>query len=472
MIRAINRDGQDALHVAIARENLDAMRSLLAYKAAPSLKIGHENSLSAFEAAEKLLANSKCRKFMDRIQSESWNSVVIAADLGSVDRINALLDENEHDVNALNKERHTALHLAAFQGHSEAVRFLVLSKASPDGGDLNSSSLSPLHLAAQGGHEATVRALLAARCQICPPYVEKSPLDVAEGDACRHLLKTMGADGWTPLMIAAEKGGHLLRQYLKLKECCVCQRNKKLFPDWFQHEVFFLAKLQAAEKNWTLETSESCKPLVGLTAMQASKISSFPEYVYVFGNETFEPGVHTWEVLVEHVVSMWLGITKASAAEDLPPETFTKTKPEAFTKQNTLWFSSGGSAAWIGIRPTIHIVSNSEYSSGQFIELTLNTCNHSLSMKIDGQLAILASNIDDVDMRACFCMNAAESVKIVSRKSFIAAAISHTSLGISSEEWSVVFDNSKWTESEDRYLSSLIRVPGELLYKYPLCCKC
>ena len=63
-----------------------------------------------------------------------------------------------------------------------------------------------LHIAALNGHAKALQALLASKAEFC--VLDKdglSPLDLANDEKCIEVLKAVGADGWTPLMIAAEK---------------------------------------------------------------------------------------------------------------------------------------------------------------------------------------------------------------------------------------------------------------------------
>ena len=55
----------------------------------------------------------------------------------------------------------TALHEAAWNGHSDVVKVLLNAFCFVDG--INNSSFTPLHLASQSGHAKTVKTLLKWR---------------------------------------------------------------------------------------------------------------------------------------------------------------------------------------------------------------------------------------------------------------------------------------------------------------------
>ena len=78
-----------------------------------------------------------------------------------------------HDLHARNAESHTALHVAASVGMMESILTLIRFKC-----DINASS--------------------ETGC---------TPLSLADNQECAQLLKMLGADGWTPLMVMAERGG-------------------------------------------------------------------------------------------------------------------------------------------------------------------------------------------------------------------------------------------------------------------------
>ncbi|XP_072294824.1 CARD- and ANK-domain containing inflammasome adapter protein [Eucyclogobius newberryi] len=98
--------------------------------------------------------------------------------------MNALLSFKQINVNALDNEKRSALHLAAMEGNLENVTSLLSHKAKAVAKDKNGST--PMHYAAAGGHVSTVSALLQS--------LKKKSIDE------RNTWKK------TALHVAAEKG--------------------------------------------------------------------------------------------------------------------------------------------------------------------------------------------------------------------------------------------------------------------------
>ena len=82
------------------------------------------------------------------------------------------------DVNAKDVNGYTALHLAAYQGHTDAVRALVLAGA--DVSAKNVGEATALYYAAMEGHTDAVRALVVAGADASKKDSRKeTPLDIA-----------------------------------------------------------------------------------------------------------------------------------------------------------------------------------------------------------------------------------------------------------------------------------------------------
>ena len=66
---------------------------------------------------------------------------------------------------------------------------------------------TPMHAVAEKGLTSAVALLADARADVCAiDAAGKTPLTLATNEECRNALKALRADGWTPLMIAAEAG--------------------------------------------------------------------------------------------------------------------------------------------------------------------------------------------------------------------------------------------------------------------------
>jgi ankyrin repeat protein len=86
------------------------------------------------------------------------------------------------DVNARQEDHWTALHLAAKNGHGEAVKALIEGSAAVDAQEKYEATA--LHLAAQNGHSEPVRACW-------------TPLNVAANNGHLEVVKFLfGKKGW------------------------------------------------------------------------------------------------------------------------------------------------------------------------------------------------------------------------------------------------------------------------------------
>eukprot|EP00658_Telonema_sp_P-2_P079903 TRINITY_DN7853_c0_g1_i3.p1 TRINITY_DN7853_c0_g1~~TRINITY_DN7853_c0_g1_i3.p1 ORF type:complete len:144 (+),score=44.46 TRINITY_DN7853_c0_g1_i3:118-549(+) len=106
---------------------------------------------------------------VDAKDSSGWTALHYAADKGSVDIANLLLDEGSN-VNAKDEAKRTPLHLAANGGDAAMVALLVKRGAARH--FLNVAGWTALRYAEEGKH-ADVIALLAT----CLLYTSPSPRD-------------------------------------------------------------------------------------------------------------------------------------------------------------------------------------------------------------------------------------------------------------------------------------------------------
>ncbi|HYB96820.1 MAG TPA: DUF3131 domain-containing protein [Vicinamibacterales bacterium] len=91
-------------------------------------------------------------------QDHQWSALMMAAFLGDLDIVNALLSKDPN-LNSANDDGGTALMYAATAGHTEVVKALLAKGATIDAQDL--AGLTPLMLAANNGHTQTVKTLIA-----------------------------------------------------------------------------------------------------------------------------------------------------------------------------------------------------------------------------------------------------------------------------------------------------------------------
>ena len=103
-----------------------------------------------------------------------------------------------------------------------------------DGFDLlatNKEGESAVHLSARKSKYDVIVALADAKVDLNTlNKVGKSPLEVASEPFCAEVLRMLGADGWTPLMLSATRGLDHLHKFLSYCEAVRCHRSKSFFP--------------------------------------------------------------------------------------------------------------------------------------------------------------------------------------------------------------------------------------------------
>ena len=241
-----------------------------------------------------------------------------------------------YDVNCLNRSGDSPLHIAAGAGVLDSVVALLEFRADAN---QRSSNLgrTALHIAAMKGHTAIVVRLLENSANISQPDDSgKTPLDLAcetpknkncsvssylqTQNKCVDTLRASGADGWTPLLFASQKGSFKLRQSLKrtlqLKSVLKCIEDGQSFIN--QDTNWFISKL-VRYKNyldsaiWTWQDQESDSIILSEDAMTIEKLKKSPGSADVscaLGNVDFHNGLHIWEMNVENVQSMCIGIAQ------------------------------------------------------------------------------------------------------------------------------------------------------------------
>ncbi len=96
------------------------------------------------------------------------------------------------DINSVNKDLQTALHIAAKRGHVRGVQTLLELNADVDSTD--SMLRTALHYAAHEGHDQVVTALLDFKACVSVPDLDKlAPLDLTRSKSCAETLKKCGA---------------------------------------------------------------------------------------------------------------------------------------------------------------------------------------------------------------------------------------------------------------------------------------
>jgi ankyrin repeat protein len=100
------------------------------------------------------------------LEQGSALNIFEAAALGRAGRLRELLDCDGARVLAVSASGHTALHLAALYGRTDAVRLLLERGADPNAPTTTGRQATPLHCAALRGHLAAVRLLLAGGADV------------------------------------------------------------------------------------------------------------------------------------------------------------------------------------------------------------------------------------------------------------------------------------------------------------------
>lgn len=92
--------------------------------------------------------------------SGSFNELYNAIESANFDEVKRLVIEEEYDLNDENDDGDAPLHVAALQGHTEIVKFLMLKGANVN--SKNPEGDTPLHLALREGHLEIARSIIFA----------------------------------------------------------------------------------------------------------------------------------------------------------------------------------------------------------------------------------------------------------------------------------------------------------------------
>jgi hypothetical protein len=171
-----------------------------------------------------------------------------------------------------------------------------------------------------------------------------------------------------------------------------------------------------SEASWTWGPCEPNNIMIldnGLTAKNRS--GSGPDYSCALGNETFFRGVHTWEIEVQNVNSMWLGISRgvqeAGGLGNSPGQ----------HGEFQLYFGSGGGWGHRGSTPNVETISSGNFGSGQKVKLVLDIGAKSLTMSVNGDVKYICHDVDcAAGVVPYMCSDYTESATIISRSSTLA----------------------------------------------------
>ena len=365
---------------------------------------------------------------------------------------------SQHGIDSQNSKKQTALHIAVTKSNLEAVKALLRFKASTEVRD--ELEQTPLHCASLNGDEDIVKELLHAKANVQSlTKTGKSCLDCAldsKSLRCIAILKMVGTDEWTPLMVAAENGLYLLKEYLEVRENCLALRDRSKFRDSFQQEVHFFSNLTNcnSEKQSLTWDSSTMDRTNENTMARSHKDSNFS---YALGTLLGE-GVHIWQLGIgEFSDRIWVGVAKNLDTEGVNPF---KSSPKSYV----VCFGSDGVYGVGGACPKGRTVSfdalfanesERSYRPGQVVEFCLDTFKASLKISINGILAVIAYNMDTQDIRPYVCSSAElRSVTITTLKSEV---LSEATILIAPDEQSAGLDNSIWSIELDAALKHIFQ---------------
>jgi hypothetical protein len=354
-------------------------------------------------------------------------------------------------VDQANLAQETALHLAVGRGDVATVKALLAARACTE--IKNSFEQTAVHLASENGNEQLVQVLLEAKANADAVNKDgKSCLEmaVAHNHSCSAAFKRIGADGWTPLMVAAEKGGSAIEEYLLCRKYCLSVRNRDSFPENFSHEVRFYSGLLPTKiskfewgRKWNMANFDNaCSWKVA--SLDSSAVSG------ALGSEEFASGIHAWKVLLaDFRGKVWIGVARNTEDVACDPQT-SKSSKTCYI----VYFESGGAEGVIGAhqqsKPVFFDrVGSSSFSCGQIVELRLDTFKNSLEMRLDGSTTRTAHNIDARNIHPYVCFETSGSATFVESSSRISNLLSV----ISEEERSAGCENSLWSSDLDSALS-------------------
>ncbi len=413
--------------------------------------------LAAFRkhsAAVQVLVDAKAQ--VDAVDCQLRTPLHIAAMRRSSDIVKILLAHAPTDrvlfLEHLDRKQNTALHYAASIS-VQSVYLLVEAQARVDG--IDSLDRTALHLAAQAGNSGTLRALINMKADCNMRDKEgHSPFELAKTEQCRYVMKVIGSGGWTPLMVAAERRGTEVRQYLNqyslIYSTLKSIKSQTSFSPSFQEDVKKYLSLGPKPDQWIWGPHEKRLFLSDDKLMVKKMYPSHPDpdYSCVLGSQEFEEGIHFWEVTVENVSSMWIGIARGVAENNLLGSCATRPGEDGCL----LAFTSGGGYPEVyGSKPVkIRSIPESGFTSGDKLTFELDTIRHIFKMRINDVLAVIAMGVDDYRVRPYVCMDYEESTTLGARFSRVC-----NSRIVGNDELSGL-NNSLWAEEMDLALKNFL----------------
>jgi hypothetical protein len=468
-IKKSNSESSTALHLAAADRNCEAISSLLAWGAdfktltsdgKTPLALAQDSCLGERERerdpALRLLKRMETKlaadyshqdqevrvenndRGVDSLQQDQedsmengWTALMVAAEIGYTEPIDALLKQ-ENNINVKNSRCRSALHIAASAGNAEAVKLLVERNAQLEDKDKN--DFTALCSAAQIGCAKSVRILIEAKADLtvkcktnAPATDSETVLDLARKSGeneCIELLKVFGVDGWSPLMVAAEKGPYCVEQFLDVRENLIRLHSGHPFHSRFQKMLHFYSKLVNLQKSWNWGAHEEKN--LEIDGRKVSKMRDMPDYSGILGDVAFKAGegageIHRWTLLVKNVRSMWAGIAHRVTTDQLGIYYPGGNRYGDGCCCCIVFGSNSSDVRVFGDKAAeVTLVSRSGYSDGQKLDFELNMYDRSLKFWVDEVLAVVVSNISWREVQPYVCMDYSETVELLGSTSFAA----------------------------------------------------
>jgi ankyrin repeat protein len=425
-----------------------------------------------------------CTEALKQMGGDGSTPLMLAAEKGDLRRVKELVDQRK-DLMVANRQQKTALHVAVASGHANVIEALLHANADFRAKDIEGNTalhvaatsghldvldvlrkyqgsefdvkdngqFTPLHIAARHGHCEFVLALVNAKANFnALAQNEISVLDEAwQHDKCRRALQKLGADGWTPLLVAAESDNKNVQKYLQCRELLLKFRDKEPFPQFFQDIV--RANTQRVEQTWTWGLHDKASLILSDNHLQLKRNGDKSEFSCALGTNTFSEGkVHTWSVVVENSHSVWVGI-----AAGIDDEKDLVCEPGSVGNAVLAFGSQGGDPIVTDEDYDVDVQSSLSFSSGQTLEFQLDMVEKSLHVKIEETLVAIVRNICHQELRPFVCMGQQGSVSISQRTAM--PWLGREESSHSREHEALGFNNARWTPEMDRVLLQYA-IPG------------
>ena len=158
-VQSFNKAKITAVHLLASKGNLLGLRSLIELKA--DISTVDSQGRSPLDMTH----DADCRMELKKLGADEWTTLMLAAEAGDTDttiqllNTATLLSGTAASIKAVNRQRRTALHIAAEEGHFRVVQALVHAKAEVHALDIDG----------------------------------RSPLDLTRDDQCTQILTNAGA---------------------------------------------------------------------------------------------------------------------------------------------------------------------------------------------------------------------------------------------------------------------------------------